>query len=176
MLKLASLLLLLSAAPAPALEVTAVAPAEIKGAETGDFSFGPVTVANIGYRDGAVLMPVTENKGKKYTDIRLLSRTAYDKIEACFKNGFTAPRKAPKAPEIKVSSLRPLRSKVRVANAEISFDGELLAVAGVMVSKKKEGDLWVAFPPDLSFTDKSFKKAVEKAVKKAWASKQKGKK
>lgn len=176
MLKLASLLLLLAAVPAPALEVTAVAPAEIKGAASGDFSFGPVTVANISYSSGAVLMPVTENKGKKYTDIRLLSRSAYDRIEACFKEGFSAPKKSPKAPEIKVSAVRPLRSKVRVANAEVSFDGELVAVAGVMVSKKKEGDFWVAFPPDLSFTDKSFKKAVEKAVKKAWAAAQKGKK
>lgn len=174
MVKIASaLVFLLAACPAAALEITAVSPEEIKGEASGDFSFGPVTVTGITYSSGAVLMPVTENKGRKYTDIKLLSRDVYDRIEACFREGFEAPEKRPKAPKIEVHSLRPLRSKVRVANAEIRFDGELLVVAGVMLSNRKKGDLWVAFPPDVTFTVKSFKKAVEKAVKKAWAKKKK---
>jgi hypothetical protein len=159
------------AAPAAALDVTAVSPAGIKGAAKGDFSFGPVTVKSVAWEKGAVVLPQTENKGKKYSDIKLLSKSLYGKLENCFKNGWAKPAKAPVPPKVKVDALKPLRSPVRVANAELSFDGELVAVAGVMVSKKEEGAFWVAFPPDLVFTDGAFKAAVESAVIAAWTKK-----
>lgn len=170
LLNLAALFLLL-AAPAFALEVTAVSTDPVKGAPAADFTFGPVTVKNISWVKGAVVMPVTDNKGRKYTDIKLLSKGLYGKLEACFKNGFTKPAKAPAAPRVKIDSFRPHKSKARVASAEISFDGELLVVAGVMASMKEEGAFWVAFPPDLFFPDKAFKSSVESAVIAAWVKK-----
>lgn len=171
MKKLLSLALLLLAAPAFALEVTAVSPAQIKGAAIGDFSFGPVTVKSVAWDKGAVVMPVTDNKGKKYTDIKLLSKALYGRLEKCFKDGFAKPAKAPAAPKVKVEALKALKSPARVANAELSFDGELLVVAGVMASRKEEGAFWVAFPPDLVFTDGAYKSAVESAVIAAWTKK-----
>jgi len=169
LLSLAALLLL--AAPAFALEVTAVSTVPVKGAALADFTFGPLTVKNIAWEGGAVVLPVTDNKGRKYTDVKLLSKSLYGKIEACFKDGFTKPAKAPAMPKVKVDSFRVHKSKARVASAEISFDGELLAVAGVMASRKEEGAFWVAFPPDLDFPDRAFKSAVESAVIAAWVKK-----
>lgn len=171
MLKLLSALLFLSLRPAAALDVTAVSPAEIRGAAAGDFSFGPVSVKGISYSDGAVVMPETDNKGRKYADIKLLSKAIYGRIESCFKNGFSRPARAPRPPAARVTALKPLKSKARVANAEITFDGELLVVAGVMASKKEEGTFWVAFPPGLEFSDKAFKSAVESIVIAAWTKK-----
>ena len=162
------LALCLAARSAGALEITAVNPAAVKGAAKADFTFGAIAVKAVVYEKGGVVMPFTENKGRTYTDIKLLSKTLYGKMEGCFKNGFTKPVKAPAAPVIKVDSFKPLKSKVRVANAEITFDGELLAVGGVMASSKEEGTFWIAFPPDLVFPDGAFKSAVESAVIAAW--------
>lgn len=170
---LSILTLCLAAQSAGALEITAVSTAAIKGSVSGDFTFGAIAVRSIAYEKGGVVMPFTENKGKTYTDIKLLSKSLYGKIERGFKTGFTKPAKAPAAPVVKVESFKPLKSKVRVANAEISFDGELLVTGGVMVSSKEEGAFWIAFPPALVFPDGAFKSSVESAVIAAWAGKNK---
>jgi len=170
---ISALVLCLAAQAAGALEITAVSTASVKGAAKADFTFGPLIVKDIAYEKGGVIMPFTENKGKTYTDIKLLSKSLYLKIEGCFKNGFTKPAKAPAAPAVKVDSFKPLKSPARVANAELHFDGDLLVVAGVMASKKEEGAFWVAFPPALVFTDGAFKSAVESAVIAAWVKKEK---
>ena len=162
--------LLLLAAPASALEVTGVTPAAVKGAARADFALGPLTVRGVSWENGAVVLPVTENRGKKYSDVKLLSKGLYGKLEACFRDGCRAA-KAGAAPKVKVQALKPLKSPVRVANAEVSLDGELLVVAGVMASRKEPGAFWVAFPPDLEFTDGSFKSSVESAVIAAWTKK-----
>lgn len=164
-----AVLLCLAAQAAGALQIAAVKPPQVKGAPAAEFSFGPFAVAGIGWEGGAVVMPATENKGRKYTDIKLLSKGLYGRLEACFRSG-CAPAKAAR-PKARVESLKPLKSPVRVANAEISIDGELLVTAGVMASKKEEGAFWVAFPPALVFTDGAFKSAVESAVIAAWTKK-----
>lgn len=168
LLNLAVILLL--AAPAAALDVASVSPAAVKGAPKADFSFGALTLKNVAWEKGAVVLPVTENKGKKYSDVKLLSKGLYAKLEACFKSG-CAPAKAAAAPKLKVEKLKPLKSPARVANAELSLDGDLLVTVGVMASKKEEGAFWVAFPPDVEFTDGAFKSAVESAVIAAWTKK-----
>ncbi|OGS06880.1 MAG: hypothetical protein A3J70_12455 [Elusimicrobia bacterium RIFCSPHIGHO2_02_FULL_61_10] len=170
---ISALALCFAAQTAGALEITAVSTAAIKGAAKADFTFGAVAVKGIAYEKGGVVMPFTENKGKTYTDIKLLSKGLYLKIENCFKNGFTKPAKAPAAPAVKVESFKPLKSPARVANAEIILDGDLLVTAGVMASRKEEGTFWVAFPPALSFPDGAFKSALESAVIAAWTRKEK---
>ncbi|MCM2268463.1 MAG: hypothetical protein NDI60_11920 [Elusimicrobiales bacterium] len=158
-------------APAAALEITAVSPAAVKGAARADFSFPGLTVKGVTWEGGAVVMPLTDNKGKTFADIKLLSKGLYGRLEACFKAG-CAPAKAAKAlPKVKAEAFKPLKSKSRVANAEISFDGELLVIAGVMASSKEPGTFWIAFPPELEFGDKAFKAAVESAVIAAWTKK-----
>ncbi len=156
-------------AAASALEITDVSTASANGVRSGDFTFSAFTVKGVTYDKGAVIMPVTENKGKTYSDVKLLSKSLYGKLEACFKAGCAKPAKAPAVPKLKIASLRPLKSKVRVANAELAFDGELLVIAGVMVSAKEPGTYWVAFPDTLTFPDAAFKGAVESAVIAAWA-------
>lgn len=163
-------LLALLASPAAALDVASVKPAAVKGAAKADFSFGPLALRNVAWEKGAVVLPVSEAKGRKYNDVKLLSKTLYAKLEACFRNG-CAPAKPAAAPRVKVEKLKPLKSPVRVANAELSLDGDLLVTAGVMASKKEEGAFWVAFPPDVEFTDGAFKSAVESAVIAAWTKK-----
>ncbi len=165
-----ALLLCLAAQSAAALQIAAVNPPQVKGAAAAEFSFGPFAVAGIGWEGGAVVLPATENKGRTYTDIRLLSKALYGRLEACFKNGCAPVRNAAR-PKAKIEALKPLKSPVRVANAEIVIDGELLVTAGVMVSKKEEGAFWVAFPPALVFTDGAFKSALESAVIAAWTKK-----
>jgi hypothetical protein len=160
-------------AAASALEITAVSTASANGVLSGDFTFSALTVKGVTYEKGAVIMPVTENKGKTYSDVKLLSKTLYGKLEACFKAGCAKHAKSQAAPRVKIAALKPLKSKVRVANAELSFDEELLVVAGVMVSAKEPGTYWVAFPGTLAFPDAAFKSAVESAVIAAWAKKNK---
>jgi hypothetical protein len=162
-------LLALLAAPAAALDPAAVKPAAVKGAARADLSFGPLTLRNVAWENGAVVLPVSEVKGRKYSDVKLLSKGLYLKMEACFKAG--CPAAKPSAPKVKIDSVKALKSPVRVANAEISLDGELLVTAGVMASKKEPGTFWVAFPPDIEFTDGAFKSAVESAVIAAWTKK-----
>jgi len=165
-----AVLFCLAAQAAGALQIAAVNPPQVKGAAAAEFSFGPFAVTGIGWEGGAVVLPATENKGRKYTDIKLLSKGLYGRLETCFRNG-CSPVKTAVRPKARIEAVKPLKSPVRVANAEISIDGELLVTAGVMVSKKEEGAFWVAFPPALVFTDGAFKSAVESAVIAAWTRK-----
>lgn len=166
----AALLGLALCGAAAALEITGVSPAAVKGARQADFTFSGVTVRGITFSDGAVVLPATEYKGKTYQDIKLLTRSVYSKIEGCFRNGCSS--KNGPAPKVKVEGFSPLQSKVRVANAEVVFDGELAVTAGVMASSKEPGAFWISFPAALSFRDPAFKSAVESAVIAAWAKKQ----
>ena len=158
-------------APVSALEITSMSTEAAKGAVKGDFTFSALTVKGVTYEKGAVIMPVTENRGKTFNDVKLLSKKLYVKIEACFKSGCVKSAKAPAPPAVKVSAVRPLKSKARVANAEISFDGELLVVVGIMASSKEPGTFWGAFPDVLAFSDPAFKSAVESAAIAAWTGK-----
>ena len=173
------------AAGAAALEIAGTVPATVKGAPKADFNLSGLVVKNIAYENGAVIMPVTENKGRTYADVKLLSKGLYMKLEACFKDGCAKPaagkadkkseaKPAAKAgPAIKVEEFKPLKSKVRVANAEVSFDGELTASLGVMASMKEPGVFWIAFPETLEFKEAALKTEIENAVKTAWAKHQK---
>jgi len=186
-LKLAILLLALAQC-ASALEVSA--PAAVKGAASADFDLSGITLKGVTWEKGAVVLPVTENKGRTYSDVKLTSKTLYVKLEACFKKGcpvkeITAVAKdkvevaaavktaAPKKPVLKLEGFKLLKSKVRLANAEVSFDGELVVVTGVMASAREEGTFWVAFPDSVEFKDPAFKAAVESFVINSWAKKSK---
>lgn len=190
-LKLAAVLLALAQC-ASALEVSA--PVSVKGAAKADFDLSGITLKGVTWEKGAVVLPVTENKGRTYSDVKLNSKGLYAKLEACFKKGCpakeAAPAKAevardtaavsaavkaaaPKMPVLKIEDFKLLKSKVRLANAEVSFDGELVVVMGVMASAKEEGTFWVAFPDSVEFRDPAFKAAVESFVIQSWAKKSK---
>ncbi len=161
-----ALLALALCGPAAALEITAVSPAAVKGAAKADFTFASFTLKGVSFSGGAVVLPATEYKGRTYQDVKILSKALYTKLETCFKGG-CRPAKAA-APKLSIAGFKPLKSRVRVANAELVFDGELSVTAGVMVSSREPGTFWVSFPPELAFPDAAFKSAAETAVIAAW--------
>lgn len=165
-------LALLPAAPAGAVEITRAdlsgRPASLKA----DMVFsGALSVKNISFTKAAVVMPLTEYKGRTYADIKLLSKDLYLKLEACFSGGGCASKAKAPVPAVRVERIRLLRSGTRVANAEVSFDGELKVVLGIM--KSRYGGEWVAYPPDFRVNDAALKSAIAKAVKDAYGRLQK---
>lgn len=128
---------------------------------------GGLAVSNISFRGGAVVMPLTVYKDRSYADIKLLSKDLYRRIEACFSGSGCVQKAKAAVPAVRVDLVRPLRSETRLANAEVSFDGDLRVVLGVM--KSRYGGLWVAYPPDFRVTDARLKRTIAEAVKDAYA-------
>ncbi|MBI4801947.1 MAG: hypothetical protein HY796_05425 [Elusimicrobia bacterium] len=160
------------AAPSASSGTVALAsgPQKVKtaGSLKADFTFsGVLVVKNMAFEKNAVVMPVTAYKDRTYTDIKLLSKGFYMKIQACFARGECASRTGAAAPVIKVEEVKLLKSRTRVANAEVSFDGELKVTFGVM--KNRSGELWVVYPGNFEVADAAFKSAIAKAVKEAYA-------
>ena len=170
----AGLLALAAAGAAGALEVTGTVPAAVKGAAKADFTLSGITVKGVSWEGGAVVLPVTQVKDRAYIDVKILSRALYAKLEKCFTAGCPGAAKAP-PPAVKVESVKPLKSESRVANAEVSFGGDLLLVLGVMSSYREPGTFWVAFPGSVEFRDPALKASAEKAVKESWLKSSSGK-
>lgn len=156
--------LLLPALSAGALEITSAAPAASAKGKTADFVFsGPITVKNIAFEKNAVVMPVTGYKDREYADIRLLSKSLYGKLESCFsKDKCAIAVKAP-APRLTVLEVKQLKSKTRVANVTLAFDGELSVTFGVI--RKASGEIWAAYPANFEVKDRILKGLIEKKVK-----------
>ena len=76
---------------AGALEVTGTAPAAVKGAPKADFTLSGITVKGVSWEGGAVVLPVTRVKARSYIDVKVLSRSLYSKLEACFTAGCPRP-------------------------------------------------------------------------------------
>jgi len=144
-------------------------PAKVGQAGGGVIVFsGALEVKGISFQKNAVVMPVTEYKGRTYADIKLLSKGLYAKIEACLSKGVC--KNAPGAePKISVAGVKTLQSKTRVANAEAVFDGELLVTAGVMNSSREPGELWIAWPEIFKIKNAALKIKTEQLIKEAYA-------
>lgn len=163
----AAVLVLSLASAAGAVEITR---AELSGkpaSPEADIVFScAIAVTNIAYKKAAVVMPLTAYKGREYADIRLLSKDLYRKLETCLSGGRCVSKAKAAAPAVRVERVKLLKSGTRMANAEVSFDGELQAVLGVM--KSRYGGVWVAYPPDFRVGDAALKRAIAKAVKDAY--------
>ena len=153
---------------APALEVTKLSAAAASASPDKVIVFsGALEVKGISFQKNAVVMPVTEYKGRTYADIKLLSKGLYGKIEACLSKGVC--KNAPGAvPKINVAGVKTLRSKTRVANVEAVFDGELLVTAGVMNSSREPGELWIAWPEIFKIKNAALKTETEQLIKEAY--------
>jgi len=161
--------IILSALSAGALEITAAAPAATEKGKAADFVFsGSVIVKNIAFEKGAVVMPVTEYKDRAYTDIRLLSKSLYEKLGACFSEKKCAYAGKAAKPKLSVLEVKPLKSKARVANVILAFDGELSVTFGVI--QKASGELWAAYPANFEVKDPALKDLIENKVKEAFNS------
>ena len=152
------------AVSAGALEVTKISTTPVSSMV---FS-GVIEVTGISLQKSAVVMPVTEYKGRTYADIKLLSKNLYAKIEACLSKGVCKNASGPE-PKISVRGIKMLKSKTRVANAEAVFDGELLVTAGVINSSREPGDLWIGWPEDFKINNAELKTRTEQLVKEAYA-------
>ena len=165
-------------ASAPALEVSKLSTAAVSASaadnaagrrQAGVIVFsGVIEVTGISFQKNAVVMPVTEYKGRTYADIKLLSKGLYAKVEACLSKGVC--KNSPSAePKISVAGIKILKSKTRIANAEAVFDGELLVTAGVMDSSREQGELWIAWPETFKINSAELKTRTEQLIKEAYA-------
>jgi len=158
-------------AGAGALEVTGAAAAgggPAAGAKTLTLS-GALEIGGVSLKAGAVVMPVTEYKGRTYSDVKLLSKDLYARIDACLSKGACAGRPPFAEPEVKLDGLKALNSKTRVANADVVFDGELLVTAGVMKSSGEPGEIWISWPAVIKFKAPALKARAEELVKARYA-------
>ncbi|OGS07895.1 MAG: hypothetical protein A2270_02465 [Elusimicrobia bacterium RIFOXYA12_FULL_51_18] len=155
--------IVLSVFNSAAMEITAASPVKTENGKKADFVFiGSVTVRNIAFEKGGIVMPVTEYKDRTYTDIKLLSRSLYAKLEACFTKDKCVSGVRPPLPKLSVSEVKTLKSKTRVANVSLAFDGDLVVTFGVI--KKESGEIWAAYPANFEVADETLKDLIEKKV------------
>ena len=167
----ATVLVALAAAAlnAPALEVVSAFPVKTEKGKKADFSFsGSAMVRNIAFEKGAVIMPVTEYKDRTYTDIKLLSKSLYGKLESCFSSNNCIYAGKASAPRLSVIEVKQLKSKTRVANVTVAFDGDLSVTFGVI--KKASGEVWAAYPANFEAKAPALKDLIERKVKEGFES------
>lgn len=150
-------------APARALEIVSAEPIKTEQGKIGDFLFsGSVTVRGISFEKNAVVMPVTEYKDRTYTDVRILSKALYKKIEACFYKTKCAAKGNVSSPKVSLLSVSPLKSPVRIANVTLSFDGDLAVTFGAL--RRDSGELRTAYPSDFEVSDPAVRKLIDDKV------------
>ncbi len=155
--------LAVSAATAGGLEIVSAVPVKTEKGKSADFVFsGSVTVRGIAFENNAVVMPVTEYKDRTYTDIKILSKSLYQKIEACFVRENCAAVAPAVAPRVSLLGAAPLKSKTRIANVSLAFDGDLSVTFGVI--KKASGELWAAYPANFAAADYALKNLIDTKV------------
>ena len=136
------------------------------GGDKKDFEFSKtIFIRGIEFRNGFLKMPLDGYKKKKYSNIKILSKDFYYKISNCFEGETCAINKEKKDILIKVEKIFPLKSPLRVANAEMSFDAELIVVFGIVKDRKKKDEIWLSYPKDFEIRDKVFKNKLEKLIK-----------
>lgn len=150
-----SLLVLLLPAAAGALEVTSTQTSE-NGINV--VLGGLMTVKSVAMKKGSIVLPSERSKGRKYHNIRILSSGFFKKVSAAFV-GIVSSSPA-RGPSVKVEIKR-LKSGFRTHNAEVSFDGDLLAVFGIL--NKKSGPE-ISYPGNFEIMDSNFKKMVEREI------------
>lgn len=111
-----------------------------------------IEVVRIGQESALRFPQYYSNKThKSYQNIRILSSQLYREMLNAIQNSKSdlhpPPSTIQNSISFKVVNIQSLRSAVRVANAEVVFDGELHLTLGVMRSKRNAG-LWISYPGD----------------------------
>ncbi|MCK5583359.1 MAG: hypothetical protein KAI33_06190 [Elusimicrobiales bacterium] len=131
-----------------------------------DFEFSKtIFIKGIEFKSGFLKMPLDGYKTKEYSNIKILSKGFYQKILNCFNGETCKVSTGKKDILIKVEKIFPLKSPLRVANAEMSFDAELIVVFGIVKDRKKKDEIWLSYPKDFEIRDKVFKNKLEKLIK-----------
>ncbi|GAB4030149.1 MAG: hypothetical protein Fur0012_05570 [Elusimicrobiota bacterium] len=154
--------------------LSALLSASLHGAEITGCSFsttsanvelsfaGVYSVKNVELKDGKIVMPAEENKGRIYENIRILSRQTYEKIFSVLKTRKCQAVKSPRQPDFRLRSVKKLKSEYRIANAQVEFDSDIVVVFGVI--KNYRGELSVSLPKDFVFLNDNFAASVKKKI------------
>lgn len=112
---------------------------------------------------GAVSLPLDSSRnGRAFANIRIMNKNLYDKVMTA---GTAAQGdKSPVA--VKVLSARRLESASRIANVDISFDGELAVTFGLLKTHKKDGGsaYKMLSPANFKFKSQPLRKQVREMV------------
>ena len=156
-----------------------------------DFEFSKtIFIKGIEFKSGFLKMPLDGYKTKKYSNIKILSKKFYHRILNCFKGEKCEAGGEKKDVLIKVEKIFPLKSPFRIANANISFDEELIVVFGVVKETEARGNtaeagrqkqeirsqrsetattdsdkFWISYPKAFEITNEVFKDKLEKLIK-----------
>jgi DNA-binding cell septation regulator SpoVG len=114
-------------------------------------------------------------RGKAYPQVTVSSKKAYDAIVQAVTSGKPSKEKA-KSIKFRVDEPHLLRSPVRRANVEVSFNDAFSVTLGVLKSKRADGNpYWIGYPGrrddasgkylnEVVITNPKLKKAVEDAA------------
>jgi hypothetical protein len=142
-----------------------------------DFEFSKtILIRRIEFKNGFLKMPLDSYKTKKYSNIKILTKDFYNKILNCFNIEKCAKSGERKNISIKLDKIFPLKSPLRVANANVSFDDDIIVVFGIVKEKKERKKIWISYPKDFEILDEVFKDNLEKLIKREFEKSQKGKK
>jgi len=153
-------------AGASALEITASADGPGPGRK--DFALsGVMVIGGVGVQAGlgAEGRAVVLSDPSGWRGLRILDRNFARKLLTAHGGGLPPAASGRRQPELKVVSASPLNSNFRIANVEIAFDGELLAVFGVVRRRGLGMDTYSVLPPDfLVLQDEELNDRVRKLV------------
>ncbi len=141
-----------------------------------DFEFSKtVFIRGIKLENGFLKMPLDGYKTKRYSNIKILSKSFYSKLLNCFKGKQCALSAKRKAVSVKVEKIFPLKSPLRIANVNLSFDDDIIITFGMVKSEvrgkkrqqreKTDNEIWISYPKDFEIKNEIFKRKVEKLIK-----------
>ena len=157
------LILLLLCQSAAALEITALD----RSAGIVEFS-EKIEISSVRFSTdafgGAMALPISNSRdGREFANIRIMNKNLYDKMMTDSRKPHTENCLPP---AVKVISARTLKPSARIANVEISFDGELAATFGVLKTHTKGGGVSYRMltPDNFKFKSSALRKSVRELV------------
>ena len=119
------------------------------------FSYGSLLeVKDIEQKNGVLLLPLT---GKKYTNVKVLSKTVYDFLQECSIDcTYPVLEKDFSIIESRVAANRP-----NMLIATVQFNQDILLT---VLAFKERQKITIKFPAVVSFKDKELQAQVQKAV------------
>jgi hypothetical protein len=113
---------------------------------------------------GAVALPISNSRdGREFANIRIMNKNLYGKMMT---NADRPCAEDCQYPAVKVISARKLKPSARIANVEISFDGELAVTFGLLKARTKSGGVSYRMltPDNFKFKFSALRKSVRELV------------
>jgi len=121
-----------------------------------------ILIKNILYINDKLEMPFDEYNGKKYYDIKILSKETYLTLKKIAENRLQIKKNINKIPDYEIYNIKHLNSPVRISNIFIKINKDINLIAGLM--KKKDGNLWISYPKNFlgEYTEASGKNSMSR--------------